>query len=221
MRLSFALVAFAACIGLTAAVTLQTFAPCEDLSPHCPVLCASCVEAEKWPAASHESYEIDYSSEEEEEGKHKPKPPAPKNNKTAKAKHNGLTRSKRLAGGWINLPDEKPHFLPSWVPWWYKPKPRPSGGVRPQLPPPHEDNHGGNQPDSHEKPHQNPQDDKCSSLMNGGRQLVEAFCPRSCGRCGKSSNPLAAAKVYIGAQCTVAKFVIDGHDQAPVGFAQE
>jgi len=225
MHISFALVVLASClVSLTTAVTLQTFAPCEDLSPHCPVLCASCIEAETWPAASHESYEIDYSSEEDDE-KHKPKQPlAFKKNKTAKQNIDSK-RSKRLAGGWINLPDEKPHFLPSWVPWWYKPKPRPShgGGVRPPPIPPHEDNHGNNQPDSHEIPYQNPKDDKCNTLMNGGRQLVEAFCPRSCGRCGKSSNPLAAAKVYIGAQCTVAKYVIDGHDQAqaPVGLAQE
>jgi hypothetical protein len=42
-------------------------------------------------------------------------------------------------------------------------------------------------------------------LVYGSRQLIEAFCPKSCGRCGKSSNPLTAAKVYINAQCTVAK----------------
>jgi len=212
MHLSFAFVALAAWLGSTAAVTLQTFAPCEDLSPHCPVLCASCIEAEKWPQSSHESYEIDVSSEEEEdETQHKPKPQ--RHNSTSKPI--GLTRPKRLANGWVSIPDEKPKWLPTWVPWWYKPRPS-HGGVHP-APPPHGGNHEGNRPDnSHEKPQ--PQDDKCGALMNGGRQLVEAFCPRSCGRCGKSSSPLAAAKVYIGAQCTVAKFVID---DGSVGLAQE
>jgi len=211
MHLSFALVALAAWLGSTGAVTLQTFAPCEDLSPHCPVLCASCVDARKWPDASHESYEIDSSSEEEDS--HKPKP---QKNNTSKPSLPGRPKRHNLASsrGWVSVPD-KPKWMPTWVPWWYKPRPS-HGGSHGGPPPPHA---GGDRPDSHEKPEKpEPQEDKCGELMNGGRQLVEAFCPRSCGRCGKSSSPLAAAKVYIGAQCTVAKYVVDDKE-APVGLA--
>jgi len=224
--LSLALVAFIAIwqnFAPTDAVTLQTFAPCEDLSPHCPVLCASCIEAEKWPEASHESYEIDVSSEEEEPARHAG---IPKKNLTGKPQP--PRRPKRHAmhanRGWVSLPDEKPKWLPTWVPWWYKPRPHGGG---PQVPPPQgngnfgqHDGHDGH-PEGHvDRPHsgehQEQQPDKCGDLMNGGRQLVEAFCPRSCGRCGKSSSPLAAAQVYIDAQCTVAK-----HVEAPVGYAAQ
>jgi hypothetical protein len=101
--------------------------------------------------------------------------------------------------------------LPSWVPWAYRPRPgthgRPStdgpsqGGV-PQWPP-----HQGGQP-SHGGPAGKPSElpsKECGDLVNGGRQLIEAFCPKSCGRCGKSSSPVVAAKVYVNAQCAVAK----------------
>jgi len=210
MHFCFALAALAATwqtFGPAAAITLQTFAPCEDLSPHCPSLCATCSDAEKWPQGSHESFELGDSSEED-------RPPS-KNS----------TRPKRFAKEhgrqWIQIPADKPNWLPDWVPWWYKPRPpKEHGGGQgqqggPTTSKPHGGQSGGGQ--SGGKPHGGQSgggqsggkpdrpNKECNDLFNGGRQLIEAFCPRSCGRCGKSTNPLTAAKLYVSYQCTVAK----------------
>jgi len=236
MRFCFALASLALTwqyFGPTAAISLQTFAPCEDLSPHCPALCASCETADTWPNLD-KSFEF---FAPEATGHRPPQKPNATNGKQQ------ADRQKRFAveghgpsatqesKSWLQVPSERPDWLPTWIPWWYKPRPRPgqhgSGGTGgpivgggPQGGPGGPSGHGDHGPPPY-PPHGGPGGNvhipelpskDCSDLVNGGRQLIEAFCPRSCGRCGRSSSPLVAAKNFVGAQCTVAK-------DPPVAFA--
>jgi hypothetical protein len=217
----------AAILSPAAGVSLQQFAPCEDLSPHCAALCASCEAAVSWTPESHGSFEI-FAPE-----------PVEKPNKP-NASLLGSNRQKRFAvqqqqassssssfnrppqpqfpqqqqegpdgRGWFQVPSDRPGWLPAWIPWWYRPTSasRPGGNDGSQWIPPQQGGSGGQPPvgppgGGHLPP---PPSKECSDLVNGGRQLIEAFCPKSCGRCGRSSSPMAAAKVYVNAQCAVVK----------------